>query len=213
MTPTPNPHPDDASDGTRSATASRGRAPAWMLGATAVAVVGGLALWRLTTPDAVAVAGDAPASAAATQAPAARAGYAATAMAAVGKTRPLPGDDRDDVAAYFHPGDAEPTGAELIEAMQASGVHTGIGAFNPPGTRPPLEGLAVPEDFELPEGYVRHHQTTDAGDPIEPILMFAPDFVLTDARGAPVAMPEDRVVTAELAPPGLPLRNVRIAGL
>ena len=134
------------------------------------------------------------------------------AMAAVGKARPLPGDDRNDIAAYFHPGDPEPTGAELITALNEAGVHTGIAAFNPPGTSPPLEGLAVPEDFELPEGYVRHHQATDDGEVIEPILMFAPDFELTDANGQPVDLPDNRVVTAELAPPGLPLRQVRIPG-
>ena len=42
---------------------------------------------------------------------------------------------------YSH---CEPTAAEVIEALQASGDHTGLGAFNPPGTSPPLQGLAVP---------------------------------------------------------------------
>lgn len=68
----------------------------------------------------------------------------------------------------------------------------------------------MPEDFELPEGYVRHYQSTDEGVPIEPILMFAPDFTLLDANGRPIALPDNRVVPPELAPPGLPRRRVRI---
>lgn len=207
QTPTP-----PETDGIHIIDTARGRTSTWMLAATAVAVVGGLALWRLSTPDAAAVAGDAAPRLPATVEVGARPGYAATAMAAVGKARPLPGDDRNDIAAYFHPGDPEPTGAELITALNEAGVHTGIAAFNPPGTSPPLEGLAVPEDFELPEGYVRHHQATDEGEAIEPILMFAPDFELTDANGQPVDLPDNRVVTAEFAPPGLPLRQVRIPG-
>ena len=103
-----------------------------------------------------------------------------------------------------------PTGAELIGALHEAGIRTGIGAFNPPGTSPPLEGLAVPEDFYLPPGYLRHHQYTDDGQAIEAILMFAPDAVMRDARGRPIALPADRVVPPELAPAGLPIRRVRI---
>lgn len=123
---------------------------------------------------------------------------------------PMPGNDPDDLASYFQPGDPEPTGAQVITALQDAGVRTGLGAFNPPGTSPPLEGLAVPEDFRLPDGYVRHHQVTDEGVPIEPILMFSPEFTLYDKHGKPIAMPENRVVPPELAPPDMPLRRVRI---
>jgi hypothetical protein len=123
---------------------------------------------------------------------------------------PMPNHDPDDLANYFQPGDPEPSGAEVIKGLQAAGVRTGLGAFNPPGTTPPLEGLAVPPDFPLPDGYVRHHQVTDEGVPIEPILMFAPGFILHDAMGRPIAMPANGVVPPELAPPGLPLRRVRI---
>ena len=65
-------------------------------------------------------------------------------------------------------------------------------AIPPPGTRPPLVGLAVPEDFALPEGYVRHHQATDDGQRIEAILMFSPDrqFVLGRPGG------DERIVIA-----------------
>ena len=118
--------------------------------------------------------------------------------------------DPDDVAAYFRPGDPVPTAAELIQALRDAGIHSGIAAFNPPGSSPPLPGLAVPEDFELPEGYVRHHKVTDDGEPIEPILMFSPDFEFYDADGRQIALPENLVVPPELAPPGLPLRQVEI---
>lgn len=118
--------------------------------------------------------------------------------------------DPDDVAAYIRPGDPEPTAAELIEALRHVGVHSGIAAFNPPGTSPPLPGLAAPEDVELPEGYVRHHQVTDDGEPIEPILMFSPDYDFFDADGRPIAIPDNRVVPPELAPPGFPIRQVEI---
>lgn len=118
--------------------------------------------------------------------------------------------DPNDLAAYFSPGDEEPTMAEIIDGLRHAGITTGLAAFNPPGTSPPLEGIAVPDDFPLPEGYVRHHQVTDAGEPIEPILMFSPDYVFHDDRGQLIALPEDRVVPPELAPPGLPIRPVLI---
>jgi len=98
--------------------------------------------------------------------------------------------------------------AEVIQRLHAAGVHTGLGAFQPPGTRPPLVGLAVPEDFALPDGYVRHHQATDDGQRIEAILMFAPDRQFVDAQGRVITVPPDRVVPPEWAPPGLPLRRI-----
>jgi hypothetical protein len=121
-----------------------------------------------------------------------------------------PSTDPDDIASYFRPGDAEPTMTELIDALRESGVREGIAAFNPPGTSPLRSGLAVPPDFELPSGYVRHHQVTDQGVDVEPILMFAPDVQLLDEHGRAIAMPEDRIVPPELAPPGLPIRSVEL---
>lgn len=118
--------------------------------------------------------------------------------------------DPDDLAAWVRPGDPEPSMAEVIQALREAGIHDGIAAFNPPGTRPALEGIVVPEDFELPPGYVRHHQVTDEGEVIEPILMFSPDYEFVDANGRPITLPEDGVVPPELAPPGLPIRRVRI---
>jgi len=132
------------------------------------------------------------------------------AVAAPAEVAELPSDDPNDLATYFRPGDPEPTGADVIGALHDLGIRTGLGAFDPPGTSPPLEGLAVPEDYPLPDGYVRHHQFTDEGLAIEPILMFAPDFTLFDADGRPITMPADRVVPPELAPPDLPIRRVRI---
>lgn len=120
----------------------------------------------------------------------------------------VPSQDPDDLAAYFSPGDAEPTMAELIEALNDAGVREGIAAFNPPGTSPLLRGIAVPPEFQLPPGYVRHHQVTDQGEDIEPILMFAPDVQFFDEHGQPITIPEDRVVPPELAPPGLPIRSI-----
>lgn len=116
----------------------------------------------------------------------------------------------DDLASVIVPGTPVPTMGEVIEGLHKAGVRTGLGAFNPPGTSPPLVGLAVPADFVLPEGYVRHHQATDDGQAVEPILMYSPDYEFLDAAGNPVAIPADRVVPASHAPAGLPLRQVRI---
>lgn len=129
------------------------------------------------------------------------------------EARPAPrmrdpdGDQTPDLRDYLNAGE-NPSMAEVLDRLHRAGVYTGIGAFSPPGTKPTLIGLAVPEDFALPEGYVRHHQTTDDGQPIEPILMYAPDRQFLDAAGRPMAIPKDRVVPPELAPPGLPNRRI-----
>ena len=117
------------------------------------------------------------------------------------------GDQSPDISDYINAGE-KPTMNEVIDRLHQAGVHTGLGAFQPPGTRPPLIGLAVPEDFALPPGYVRHYQATDDGQRIEPILMFAPDWQAQTPDGRPVPMPKDRVVPPELAPPGMPLRRI-----
>jgi hypothetical protein len=106
----------------------------------------------------------------------------------------------------------EVTAGEYIQALHDAGIYEGIGAFNPPGTSPPLEGLVVPPDYELPEGYVRHFQSTDDGQPIDPILMYSPDYEFFDANGNPVPIPENRVVPPEQAPPGFPIQPVEIPG-
>lgn len=119
------------------------------------------------------------------------------------------GDLTPDISDYVNNGE-KPTMAEVIDRLHQAGVQSGLGAFSPPGTRPPLIGLAVPEDFVLPEGYVRHYQATDDGQRIEAILMFSPDHQFYDAAQRPIAIPKDRVVPPELAPPGLPIRRVAI---
>ena len=115
-----------------------------------------------------------------------------------------------DLAAHIDPSKPVPSTAEIIRRLNEAGIHSGIGAFNPPGTSPPLVGLAVPEDVPLPEGYVRHYQTTDDGQSIEPILMYSPDYDFFDAAGRPIQVPEDRVVPPDMAPPGIPGRRIAI---
>lgn len=212
---TPPSEPDG--DGVRVVSKPRGVRRAWAwLALVMVVVVVGVAAWFVLggspgqgtggmEPPPPVTEGNTPPTAAAKP----RA-VGPTPNASTQEPEPLPGNDPDDLAAYFKPGDPEPTGAEVITALQDAGVRTGLGAFNPPGTSPPLEGLAVPDDFKLPDGYVRHHQVTDEGVPIEPILMFSPDLTLYDKNGRPIPLPENRVVPPELAPPGLPLRRVRI---
>jgi len=95
-------------------------------------------------------------------------------------------------------------------APEASDEATGIAVFPPPGTKPLKRGIVVPDDFELPPGYVRHFQTTDDGKQAPAILMFHPDYQPVDEHGAPIPLPADRVVPPELAPPGLPLRMLDV---
>ena len=212
--PRRDPAPPADADGVRIVEGARDGAilPRWALGAIALFVVA-IAAWLLLVPSPLAAArgGAAAPPAASAGAPAAPRHHSTTTAAGdAAAADDAASGDPADLAAQFRPGDPEPTGAELIGALHDAGIRTGIGAFNPPGTSPPLEGLAVPADFVLPPGYVRHHQFTDAGEPIAPILMFAPDIALHDADGHPVAIPGDRVVPEAMAPPGLPLRRVRI---
>ena len=208
MDPTPAPGtPSPEGDGVRR-TPVRGpsRGPGW-LALGALALVAAAVLWFNRAPVPMA---EAPVPAA-VAAPAPAAVPATLQPVRLPEAPPeLPSLDTDDLAAHYRPGDPVPTGAELIGALHEAGIRTGIGAFNPPGTSPPLEGLAVPEDFDLPPGYLRHHQYTDDGQAIEAILMFAPGFELRDAAGRRLPMPANGVVPPEYAPPGLPLRRVRI---
>src|SRR5262249_27335916 len=100
--------------------------------------------------------------------------------------------------------------APVIDALHAAGVHDGIAAFPPPGTNPPKSGIIVPDGIELPEGYLRHYQTTDDGQRLPPILMFHPDYDFVDGDGRPVAVPPDRVVPPELVPPGFPVEMLHV---
>ncbi|MGH8049270.1 MAG: hypothetical protein ACREPB_01270 [Arenimonas sp.] len=117
--------------------------------------------------------------------------------------------DPNDLANYVAPGQA-PKMEEVIERLHDAGIHSGLGAFNPPGTSPPMIGLAVPDDYVLPEGYVRHFQATDDGQRIEPILMYSPDFEFFDSNGQAIVIPENRVVPGNMAPPGFAIRPIQI---
>lgn len=189
--------------------------PAYLAAALLLAVGAAslaFSLWYFARPDAGAQGAPAPAAARLAPAVAGPVPPAAPPGKAPDVGKPAPEGDADptrDLRSYVMRGE-KPTMNEVIQRLHERGVYTGLGAFNPPGTNPPLAGLAVPKDFVLPPGYVRHHQVTDDGQTIEPILMFAPDFQLYDATNRPVEMPKDRVVPPELAPPGLPLRRIVI---
>lgn len=86
------------------------------------------------------------------------------------------------------------------------GDRAGIAAFPAPGTKPVKRGIVVPDDFELPPGYVRHYQSTDDGHQLPAVLMFHPDFELVDADGNVVPLPADRLVPPDLAPQGLAIQ-------
>jgi hypothetical protein len=112
--------------------------------------------------------------------------------------------------------DLEPR-AELPEDVSQSGPSleelekeppTGIALFPPPGTDPLKRGIVVPEDFELPPGFMRHYQVTDDGKPLRAILMFHPDYHPVDESGEPIPLPPDRVVPPEMAPPGLAIETL-----
>ena len=93
--------------------------------------------------------------------------------------------------------------ADAIVMLREEGIHDGIAAFGIPGSHPPKSGILVPEEFELPEGYVRHYQSTDDGEQLPAILMFHPDYELVNEAGQVVRLPEDGIVPPEMAPPGL----------
>lgn len=100
--------------------------------------------------------------------------------------------------------------APVIEALKGAGSREGIAAFGTPGTDPPKSGVVVPDGWELPEGYVRHHQSTDDGEQLPPILMFHPDYTFSDEHGNPIEVPPDRVVPPELVPPGFPVERLDV---
>jgi hypothetical protein len=147
------------------------------------------------------------AAAAPSPAPVARVQAAPASSPQIPRTRDPNGDLTPDIADFVNPGE-RPTMGEVIDRLHQAGVYGGLGAFSPPGTRPPLVGLAVPENLDLPEGYVRHYQATDDGQRIEPILMYSPDHQFFDTANRPIAIPPDRVVPPELAPPGFPIRRI-----
>jgi len=95
---------------------------------------------------------------------------------------------------------------EYIAALRAAGETGGIAAFNPPGTDPIRSGIIVPDDYELPPGYARRHQTLDDGTDVPPILAFSPGYEFLDENGNPIPIPDDMIVPPDMAPPDLPVR-------
>ena len=107
-------------------------------------------------------------------------------------------------------GAAELQARDVIPALVASGAKTGIAVFPLPGTDPLKPGIIVPEDFDLPEGFVRHYQTDDNGKRLPPILIVHPDYDLVNERGEIVPLPDGRMVPPELAPAGMPIRMLEV---
>jgi hypothetical protein len=97
----------------------------------------------------------------------------------------------------------------LYELPKPGEAPTGLMLFPAPGTDPVKKGIIVPEDFELPPGYVRHYQATDDGERMPAILMFSPDKPPVDANGQPMKVTENGIVPPELAPPGMPIQLLK----
>lgn len=209
-------------DGVRVVEASRVRSDVWLVVAIGLLGVVALVVVRSALRAGQAEAPEQPAATAAGEPRVARADsepptaagsneavHAPAPTAAAPAVRATPRRRR----AADRPPPASPTADEAAGAAEppaAANELTGIAVFPPPGTDPPRPGIVVPEDFALPPGYVRHHQTTDDGERLPPILMFHPDYEWVDERGAPIALPADHVVPPELAPPGLPITVLRV---
>jgi hypothetical protein len=108
------------------------------------------------------------------------------------------------------PPPSEP-GTSVAAAPEAAptGPAEGINLYRQ-GTKPLKQGLVVPEGFQLPDGYMRHYQTTDDGEQVKPILMFRDDYHPVDANGVPIELPANLVVPPELAPPGMPIEILEL---
>jgi hypothetical protein len=197
------------SDGVRADPGFGVRSGVWLL-ALAVLLVGIAALLLVqphmspTSTDAVtprlASAADSGAPDASTRAPARKPRRAVAGAAAEGSAGP-------PIAKPAAPPEA-PAGVAAADDPEATEA-TGMALFPPMGSKPIKRGIVVPEGFELPPGYVRHYQATDDGELLPPILMFHPDYEFVDSKGAPVAIPADRVVPPELAPAGMPIQMLQ----
>jgi hypothetical protein len=99
---------------------------------------------------------------------------------------------------------------DVIPALVAAGETEGIAAFPAAGHRSHQARHRRPDDFELPEGYARHYQTTDDGEQLAPILTFAPNYEFVDDDGKALPLPDNGIVPPEMAPAGLPIRILRV---
>lgn len=104
--------------------------------------------------------------------------------------------DPDDPAYTLVENEDEPTGMALY----------------PDNVKPLRLGFVVPESYELPQGYMRHHQVSEEGTLLSPVLAYHPDFEPTDADGKAIGVPEDRIVPEEALPPGMPKDRLTAPG-
>ncbi len=188
------------SDGVTRIEQPRAGVGAWLVGLAGVFTLGCIALsvWLAFSPGEVEAVPEV--SAPPPNVPAARPAPAAPVRVAPRPSAPPVAAPASAPVEEFVPEKSVP---EMEESP--TGEKTGLALFVP-GTKPIKKGIVVPEGFELPPGHMRHYQTTDDGQMLEPILMFHPDYQPLDAHGQPVALPENRVVPEEMAPPGMPIR-------
>ena len=103
-----------------------------------------------------------------------------------------------------------PSHEDVPFSLGKPGEKSGMKLFPAYGTKPIKIGIVVPDDFEVPEGYVRHFQANENGEMLPAILLFHPDYEWLDDEGNPIELPPDRVVPPELAPPGLPIQMLEV---
>jgi hypothetical protein len=199
------------SDGVVRVEQRRSSGVAWVLGLgiglTCVCLVLS-AWWVLDTPEAESLPElvrnepPPPVAPAVTPAPAARPAPRPAARPALPKhLESQMADVPDEVLAQLPEG--------LYELPKPGEAPTGLMLFPAPGTDPLKKGILVPEDFELPPGYMRHYQATDDGERVPAILMFNPANPPVDANGQPMKVTEDGIVPPELAPPGMPIQMLK----
>jgi hypothetical protein len=176
-----------------------------LLVGAAATLAPGLAL-RAETPGAESAHVEAPAEVAPSPSPAPNAVAAPRARAVRRSAVPRSPAAADEVRPKVA---APPPGSHEEPLAKPSG----IGLYPPRGTDPPRRGILVPEGFVLPEGYVRHHQTTDDGKKLPAILIFHPDYEWLDGNGDAIVLPEDGIVPAELAPPGMPIEMLDLSAI
>ncbi|MGY6587966.1 MAG: hypothetical protein ACXIUB_06700 [Wenzhouxiangella sp.] len=121
------------------------------------------------------------------------------------RTDTLPTPDRRTGEPASLPADTARASRLARSSASSADGPVGIHAFPPLGTRPKLAGIIVPEDFELPPGYIRHFQSSDDGQRLPPILMYDPLNPPLDDAGEPMDIPPDRIVPADRVPAGMPI--------
>jgi hypothetical protein len=202
-------------DGVKVVEVAGVRRSVWLIALALLLVVAASVLaWRVgLRADAPGVEPESEVAVDTARAPAA-AGSALAAPRAVAKPRAHTVQRREPAPTAPPPASNEAPPAEPPQLPELPdgpvGGPSGIAAFPPPGTDPPKVGILVPDDFELPDGYVRHYQATDDGELLPPILMFHPDFEFRDENGQLIELPKDLIVPPELAPPGMPIEPLEL---